>query len=265
VKIIGVIPARFGSTRFPGKPLALLGGKPIVQWVIEGAKKSQKLTSLLLATDDERIAAIATQLGVEAVMTDSNLPSGTDRIWAAISQKDCDVAINIQGDEPFVSAKWIDSLVQPFFTSPLLKMATLGHRFNSFEEMQSPHTVKVLMNEKDQAIYFSRYPIPFSKKYLFPVETAKEHLLSDYGLESGGFKSIREVLKHVGMYAFRKEFLGDFCKHPQPLMEKAESLEQLRALFMGVQIQVVEVENTVSIGIDTQEDLKRAEAHLKLI
>src|SRR5690606_30262429 len=128
---LGVIPARFGSQRFPGKPLANIAGKPLLQWVIEASKASTKIDEVLVATDDERIAALAKSCGVEAVMTDSNLPSGTDRVWAAVSDRDFDLVINIQGDEPLLKGEILDILVQSMIDKPSCEMATLGHKFTN--------------------------------------------------------------------------------------------------------------------------------------
>ncbi|WP_413575664.1 3-deoxy-manno-octulosonate cytidylyltransferase [Bdellovibrio sp. HCB290] len=235
MKIVGVIPARFASTRFPGKPLAMLQGRPMIQWTIEGAKKSKLLTELIVATDDELIKGAAEEVGAKVVMTDSDLPSGSDRIHAAIKGIDCDVVVNIQGDEPLVTGELIDRLAQVFVDDPKMDMATLAHPISE-EELQNPNSVKVVMNIKDEALYFSRFPMPYSR--------LKASDLGDY---SG-------CLKHIGMYAYSKDFLKEFCEAPQALIERAESLEQLRALYLGAKIKVVRVKEA-SIGVDTPEDL----------
>ncbi|WP_413292848.1 3-deoxy-manno-octulosonate cytidylyltransferase [Bdellovibrio sp. HCB185ZH] len=237
MKIVGVIPARFASTRFPGKPLALLQGRPMIQWTIEGAKKSKLLTDLIVATDDDLIKAAAEAVGAKVVMTDSSLPSGSDRIHAAIKNVDCDVVVNIQGDEPLVTGDLIDRLAQVFVDDAKMDMATLAHPISE-EELQNPNSVKVVMNIKDEALYFSRFPMPYSR--------VKASELEDY---SG-------CLKHIGMYAYSKKFLQQFCEAPQALIEKAESLEQLRALYLGAKIKVVRVKEA-SIGVDTPEDLEK--------
>lgn len=236
--MIGVIPARYASTRFPGKPLALINGTEMIAWVIRGAKTSNKLKEVLVATDDERIANVARREGALVAMTNSELPSGTDRIWAAIENKDCDVIINIQGDEPLVDGALIDKLIAPFEAEAQLEMATLAHPISQ-EELLSPNSVKVIVDQNKNAIYFSRFPIPYSK------DNAK-HASAD------------TVLKHIGMYGYRKSFMRRFCAAPQAEIEKAESLEQLRALYLGAKIRVIKTEQR-SWGIDTPEDLKKVE------
>jgi len=162
MKIVGVIPARYGSTRFPGKPLELLQGRPLIQWTIEGSKKSKLLSEVIVATDDERIKAAAEAVGCKVVMTDSELPSGSDRIHAAIKDIDCDVVVNIQGDEPLVTGALVDKLAQVFIDDPRLDMATLAHPISD-EELHSMNSVKVVLNCRDEALYFSRFPMPYSR------------------------------------------------------------------------------------------------------
>lgn len=239
MKIVGVIPARYGSTRFPGKPLVNLKGRPLIQWTIEGAKKSRLLNDLIVATDDERIKAAAEAVGAKVVMTASELPTGSDRIHAAIKDITCDVVVNIQGDEPLVTGQLIDRLAQVFVNEPTMDMATLAHPISE-EELQSPNAVKVVMNHKDEALYFSRYAIPYSRSKA-----------SEMGTYEG-------CLKHIGMYAYSKNFLKEFCEAPPALIEKAESLEQLRALYLGAKIKVIRVKEA-SLGVDTPEDLVRLE------
>lgn len=239
MKIVGVIPARYGSTRFPGKPLVNLKGRPLIQWTIEGAKKSRLLNDLIVATDDERIKAAAEAVGAKVVMTASELPTGSDRIHAAIKDISCDVVVNIQGDEPLVTGELIDRLAQVFVNEPAMDMATLAHPISE-EELQSPNAVKVVMNHKDEALYFSRYAIPYSRSKA-----------SEMGTYEG-------CLKHIGMYAYSKKFLKEFCEASPALIEKAESLEQLRALYLGAKIKVIRVKEA-SLGVDTPEDLVRLE------
>ncbi|NUN04749.1 MAG: 3-deoxy-manno-octulosonate cytidylyltransferase [Bdellovibrio sp.] len=239
MKIVGVIPARYGSTRFPGKPLVNLKGRPLIQWTIEGAKKSRLLSDLIVATDDERIKAAAEAVGVQVAMTDSDLPTGSDRIHAAIKDLNCDVVVNIQGDEPLVTGSLIDGLAQVFIDDAGLDMATLAHPITE-EELQSVNSVKVVVNQRDEALYFSRYAIPYSRSKAV-----------DLGTYEG-------CLKHIGMYAYTKKFLKQFCEAPPALIEKAESLEQLRALYLGAKIKVIRVKEA-SLGVDTPEDLLRLE------
>lgn len=223
--VVGVIPARYASTRFPGKPLALICGRPMLSWVIEGAKKSKLLTSLAVATDDERIAKVAAAAGVQVMMTSHDCPSGTDRIWQAIESQPCDIIINIQGDEPLVTGPMIDTLVQPFLTDPDLDMATLAHPISAIE-LLSDNAVKVVVNQRSEAIYFSRFPVPYSRQKI----------------EDGFLGPISGCLKHIGMYGYRKNFLQKYCAAPQVEIETAESLEQLRALYLGARMKVVQTE-----------------------
>ncbi len=239
MRILGVIPARIGSTRFPEKLLANLQGIPLIQWTIEGAKQSQLIAELIVATDDERIAAAAVACGVRVVMTEAHLPSGSDRIYAAIKNENCDVVVNIQGDEPLVTGDLIDRLAETFARDPHLDMATLAHPL-SLEELQNPNAVKVVVNCRDEALYFSRYSIPYSR------------------LNAEQVGPLDGAMKHIGMYAYTKKFLKNFCEATPALIEKAESLEQLRALYLGAKIKVIRVESA-SLGVDTAEDLARLE------
>lgn len=239
-QIIGVIPSRYGSTRFPGKPLALIHGKPLLQWVVEGVQNSKRIKKFLLATDDSRIADFASNLfeNLQVVMTDTQLETGTDRVWQACQKEDCDVVVNIQGDEPLVNGELLDQLCQPFYVdSP--DMTTLAREFNDWQEIDSMNTAKVVTDHKDRAIYFSRHPIPYSR------------------MEKTG-KISPSCLKHIGLYAYQKKFLERFCAQEPILIEKAEGLEQLRALYLGAKIQVVTVESE-SCGVDTPDDIARVE------
>lgn len=239
MKIVGVIPARFGSTRFPGKPLVNLKGRPLILWTVEGARKSKLLSEVIVATDDERIKAVCEGVGVKVVMTASELPTGSDRIHAAIKDMNCDIVVNIQGDEPLITGELIDRLAQVFIDEPTMDMATLAHPISD-EELLSPNSVKVVLNRHNEALYFSRYAIPYSREKADP----------------GGEHSA--CLKHIGMYAYSKKFLKEFCEAPPAMIEKAESLEQLRALYLGAKIKVIKVKEA-SLGVDTPEDLARLE------
>lgn len=239
MKIWGVIPARYGSTRFPGKPLVPLHGKPLLQWTIEGTRGSRLLHDVIVATDDDRIFKLAVGCGAKAVMTDSDLPSGTDRVFAAVRDLDCDVAVNIQGDEPLVTGALIDQLAQIFIDEPAVDMATLAHPLST-DDLKNPNAVKVVLNARDEALYFSRFAIPYSR------QSAEQ--LGDF---SGAFR-------HIGMYAYRKKFLEQFCAAPPALIEKAESLEQLRALHLGAKIKVLKV-SEAGLGVDTPEDIAKVE------
>ena len=243
MKIIAVIPARYASTRFPGKPLEKLKGKPILQWVIEGAKKSSLISEILVATDDERISALCKTLDVNAIMTPSECPTGTDRIFAATRGLKFDVVLNIQGDEPLIDQSFIDPLAQAFLKDKQLDMATLAHPLAP-EDIDNKNAVKVITNIHNEAIYFSRFAIPFSRQQ-FDVSSVE-----------------KPALKHIGLYGFSEPFLQKFCSTNPTLLEKHESLEQLRALYLGARIKVIEVEKP-TYGVDTPEDLQKLEGLLQ--
>lgn len=248
---IGIIPARYASTRFPGKPLALLGGKPVIQHVWEQACKV--LDTVLVATDDERIAACVRGFGGEVVMTSSECRNGTERIAEALhnllsnkekEHPEGDIGvINIQGDEPFVLPEQIEQLKSLFPTD----IATLTVPIRDEETLFNPNCVKVVFNERKEAIYFSRNPIPFLR-----------------GIPESEWVAQRKHYKHIGLYAYRAEVLQRIVRlSPSPL-EQAESLEQLRWLEAGYTIRVG-VTTTETIGIDTPADLRTAEDHLRKV
>lgn len=241
-KIIGVIPARYASTRFPGKPLIKLKDKPILQWVIEAAQKSKILEKVYVATDDDRIAEVAKASKVEVLMTRSECPTGTDRIFEATEKLQFDVVINIQGDEPLIQPETIDSLAQAFLEDATLDMATLSHPLN-LEDINNKNAVKVITNVHQHAIYFSRFPIPFSR------ECCPENQYPS------------SVQRHIGLYGYTKSFLKEFCSAPQAEIEKYESLEQLRALHLGASIKVISISQP-TYGVDTPEDLQKLEGML---
>lgn len=243
MKFVGVIPARYGSTRFLGKPLKLISGKALIEWVIRGSQQSKMLNQLIVATDHEQIAELAKKCQCEVVMTDSNLPTGTDRVWQAVKNLDCDVVLNIQGDEPLVTGDIIDSLALSMKSDTSAQMATLSTGFKNRDELINPNIVKVLSNQKGDALYFSRFEIPYSRQKITSIQDSVSQ-------------------RHIGMYAFRKNFLKDFCTHPQSPIEVAESLEQLRALDMGAKIKVVKT-NYDCIGVDHPEDIEKVERILR--
>ncbi len=247
VRAVGVIPARWGSTRFPGKPLELISGKPLLQWVIEGSRGAKLLQEICVATDHPEIAALAVRCGARAVMTDSDLPTGTDRVWAAARELPADVYVNIQGDEPLIDGELLDQLVKPFLADATLEMATLGRPLDR-EALESSHTAKIVLNARHEAIYFSRYPIPYSR--VKPWDKAKTG------------DSIAGALKHIGIYAYRRDFLQRFCAQAPTMLEQFEGLEQLRALYLGARIRVVAVEHD-SWGVDTPEDILKIENLMK--
>ena len=239
-EFIGIIPARYSSTRFPGKPLSILGGKPVIQRVYE--QTSKVLNNVCVATDDERIYNKVMEFGGNAVMTRADHKSGTDRIAEAYGKigKSYKVVINIQGDEPFIHPEQIESVMECFDDKDV-EIATLGKRFTSMEAVQNPNSPKIVVDNRGFAMYFSRSVIPFVR-----------------GVEEGEWLGRYPFLKHLGLYAYRVDVLKAITALPQSSLEKAESLEQLRWLQNGFRIKVAETEFE-TVGIDTPEDLKRAE------
>ena len=239
-----IIPARYASTRFPGKPLAVLGGKTVIQRVYE--QVSSVLSEVYVATDDERIFSCVESFGGKAVMTRADHQSGTDRIQEAMEKTatQADVIINVQGDEPFIQPSQIKTLMQ-LFDDPSTQIGTLGKRFESIEAVENPNSPKIVTDQRGFALYFSRSVIPFIRG------KAHEDWLGEY-----------PFLKHLGVYAYRREVLAEVTQLPQSSLEKAESLEQLRWLQNGYRIRVG-LTDVETVGIDTPEDLQRAEEFLK--
>ena len=244
MKYIGIIPARYASTRFPGKPLALLGGKPVIQRVYE--QVSSLLDATYVATDDDRIYKAVLGFGGKAIMTSPTHKSGTDRIEEAMQKigGDYDVVVNIQGDEPFVRREQIEALCACFADSST-QIATLGKPFESMEAVENPNSPKIVVDNNGFALYFSRSVIPFVRN------KERKDWLDAY-----------PFLKHLGLYAYRREVLSEITRLPQSSLEIAESLEQLRWLQNGYRIRVGITEQE-TVGIDTPEDLKRAEEFLR--
>ena len=244
MKFIAIIPARYASTRFPGKPLAMLGGKTVIQRVYEQAVGV--LDEAYVATDDERIFQTVTGFGGQAVMTRTDHKSGTDRIEEAVEKlgTDADVIINIQGDEPFIQASQIETLMH-LFDDPETQIGTLGKPFETMEAVQNPNSPKIVCDRRGFALYFSRSVIPYVRN-----KEQQEWLLHF------------PYLKHLGLYAYRREVLHEVTQLPQSPLELAESLEQLRWLENGYRIRVGKTD-VETVGIDTPEDLQRAEEFLK--
>jgi 3-deoxy-manno-octulosonate cytidylyltransferase (CMP-KDO synthetase) len=234
-----VIPARYGSTRFPGKALAYLEGKPLIQWVYEKALACKCADEVLIATDDRRIEAEALAFGAHVVMTAGDIASGTDRVAAALKGREAQLVVNLQGDEPFIRPDMVDMIFQTLEEG--VEMATLSAPLSSDSEYRDPSTVKVVCDTKNYALYFSRAPIPFLR---------------------GEYR--KKLFKHVGIYGFSRSFLERFVSLPKGLLEEAESLEQLRALENGYRIKVIETRYK-GFGIDTEEDLFRAEEMIRLL
>ncbi|HEX3682388.1 MAG TPA: 3-deoxy-manno-octulosonate cytidylyltransferase [Bryobacteraceae bacterium] len=234
-RILGVIPARFASSRFPGKALAPLAGKPMLQHVYERAQRSRYLHDLLVATDDERIAAAVRQFGGRARMTRTDHPSGTDRLAEVASSEIAAVYVNIQGDEPLIDPDAIDAAILAVTGDESVSMGTLMKRISDPTDIMNTNVVKVVTNLLGDAIYFSRCPIPY---------------------ERDGRSGLPLFFKHIGLYVYRRDFLLHYPDLAVGPLEQAERLEQLRALENGYRIRVVEAEYE-SLGVDTPEDLER--------
>ncbi len=235
MNVVGVIPARFASTRFPGKVLADLGGKPMVQHVWEKARQCRNLDEVLIACDHPDVLKAAQAFGAKAVMTDPALASGSDRIAAAVKDLVCGIVVNIQGDEPFIDPATVDAVVALLKNDAQVKMGTAIKEISSEAEFQNPNVVKCVVDLGGNALYFSRSPIP-------------THGTTKY--------------KHLGLYAYRKDFLLTFTRWPASSLEQTEKLEQLRVLENGHKIKTV-VTAYESLAIDTPDDLQKAQAWLR--
>jgi 3-deoxy-manno-octulosonate cytidylyltransferase (CMP-KDO synthetase) len=237
-RILGVIPARFASSRFPGKALAIIAGKPMIQHVFERAGRSRYLTDLVIATDDDRIAAAARTFRAPVRMTRSDHPSGTDRVAEVASADRAELIVNIQGDEPLIDPEAIDAAILAVVGDPSVAMGTLMKRIENPDEVSNPNVVKVVSDLQGRAIYFSRLPVPYVR------ET--------------GFAQLTRF-KHIGLYIYRRDLLLAYPDLPVGPLERSERLEQLRALENGHPIRVVETDYD-SLGIDTPEELERVSA-----
>lgn len=239
MKFLGIIPARYSSTRLEAKPLKKIHGHTMIEWVYKRAKKSE-LHDLVVATDDKRIYDEVISFGGKAIMTSETHPNGTSRI-AEVCEKmnDYDVIINIQGDEPLIEADMINSLINTFKENKDLVMATLKHKLNSKEEIENPNSVKVICDKNNYAIYFSRSVIPYPRK---------NENISYY--------------KHIGIYAYKRDFVIEYSKMPSSPLEEVESLEQLRVLENGYKIKVLETSHSL-IGVDTEQNLQDVIAYIE--
>ena len=235
-KAVGIIPARWGSTRFPGKALHEIAGKPLLRHVWERCRRAKKLDRLIIATDDFRIAEAAFNWGAEVAMTSAKHGSGTDRIAEVASKMQFAHAINVQGDEPLIDPKLIDRLVRELERDKKLELITAAHPFADPRDAESPHQVKVVVSKKGDALYFSRAAIPFVR---------------DASTRS-------QFFRHQGIYGYRRDLLLRFVRWKSSPLERAESLEQLRALENGVRIHVV-MTGSGSPGVDTPEDARTME------
>ena len=243
MRTIGVIPSRWGSTRFPGKSLALICGRPLVVWVVEAVQRAQALDDVCVATDDERIAAAVAPTGARVAMTRSDHPSGTDRVAEAAAAADGDIVINIQGDEPMMDAALIDRLAGVMQQDPDWDMATASAPLTRRADLESPSVVKVVTDVSQRALYFSRLPIPYRRD-------------GEAELDQGLY------WRHLGIYAYRGAFLNRLVREPPCALEQYECLEQLRALHLGGRMAVVRTD-AVGVGVDTPEDVPYVESLMR--
>jgi 3-deoxy-manno-octulosonate cytidylyltransferase (CMP-KDO synthetase) len=253
-KAVAVIPARYSSTRLPGKPLLDIAGKPLVVWVAERARAASSISRTIVATDDPRIADAVSAAGFDAVITRADHLSGTDRIAEVAHNLSADIIVNVQGDEPLIDPETINRAVNALIEDSNAQISTTCEPFTEAADVLNPSVVKVTFDEKGYATAFSRNPIPFPKgvEQYGSLEAALASSEDGLGL-LGSFR------KHTGLYAYRRDFLLKFARWPASESETRESLEQLRALDHGVKIKVVEAASP-SIGVDTPQDLERVRA-----
>jgi len=232
--VIAIIPARYQSTRLPGKALADIGGHPMIEHVYRRASSASSVSSVLVATDDERILEAVRGFGGVACMTSADHQSGTDRLAEVAAELGADIIVNVQGDEPLIEPAMIDEAIEPLLADPLVVMSTLRRRIDNESELKNPNVTKVVVDREGYALYFSRAPIPFTRN---------------------GNAAAR-AWRHVGLYVYRRDCLLQLAALPQSELERSEALEQLRALEHGIRILAVETQHD-SIGVDTAEDLER--------
>jgi len=242
MEAVGIIPARYKSSRFEGKVLANILGKPMLQYVWEHSKKAKLLDKVIIACDDERVKEAALGFGAEVVMTAREHTSGTDRITEVVSLMDVKVVVNIQADEPLIHPLMIDSVVDALLSDPDLEMVSLMHRITDPLQINNPHVVKVVVDKNNFALYFSRAPIPYQAH----DTQIKEPV----------------YFKHIGIYGYTKDFLFTYKNIPASFIEKMENLEQLRALFEGFKIKLLETKYD-TIGVDTPQDLEKVEEYIR--
>jgi len=236
--VLAILPARYGSTRFPGKPLTPIAGKPMIQHVWERTRFAKQVDAVLIATDDERIRSACEGFGAEVEMTAEDHPTGTDRLAEVAARHDHDVIVNVQGDEPLIEGFVIDAAIEALLRDDRAAMSTVVHRAES-EAYEDPNRVKVVVDSAGFALYFSRAPIPFRRK--------------DTGIVP---------LQHVGLYVYRRDFLLEFVKLDRSPAERSDELEQLRVLENGHRIRVAEIEGWTSTPVDVPEDVPIVEAAL---
>lgn len=240
--IIGVIPARFASTRLMGKPLADIGGKPMLQHTWESAQKSRLLNDVVIAVDDEKVAQVAKGFGAKVYITPKTIATGSDRIaYVARNLPGADIIVNIQGDEPFIKGKMIDQAIEPLLFDASVNVSTLAKRIDSPEEFKTPSIPKVVFDYNNFAMYFSRSPIPYVRDAKTNIDRIQKC----------------EIYKHIGLYVYKRESLFRFTELKPTDLEQAEKLEQLRMLEHGFKIKIVVTEYE-SLSVDTPDDLERA-------
>lgn len=247
-----IIPARFASSRFPGKPLASLQGKPMIQHVYERACQSEA-DRILVATDDQRIADVASGFGAEVCMTSPDHPSGTDRLQQVVKDQGYyadDIVVNVQGDEPMIPPRIINQVAHNLMAEPEASIATLSEPIEDVASLLNPNVVKVVKDVRGMALYFSRAPIPWPRDS-FHADAEKAEMPTEFNWQ-----------RHIGIYAYRVKLLNDFVKWPPAPLEETECLEQLRAMWNGARIHVAEADEQPPTGVDTPEDLARLEKML---
>ncbi len=248
IKVLGVIPARFQSSRFPGKPLALIQGKPMIQWVYEGASAAKKIDKLIVATDNTEIFDTVKGFSGDVIMTPVDCETGIDRVALVAKEFPHDVILNIQGDEPLITGTMLDSLIVPFFSDKTLQAGTLIRKAETVDELTSPNNARVIIDKEGYAIYFTRAVIPYTRE----------------------IKSLEEAMKkftfyrHIGIYAFRYDMLQAYVELPQSILEKMEQLEQLRLIENGYKIKTV-ISDYHPVCVDVPGDIDKVEKAIKYI
>ncbi len=246
-----VIPARYASSRFPGKPLSLIAGRPMIQHVYERACQARLADSVVVATDDTRIAVAVEAFAGQVVMTAAAHPSGTDRVAEVAAQRNCDLVVNVQGDEPCIAPQAIDAMIQPLRDDAAVHITTLAHPLREAASLLTPNVVKVVVDRNSNALYFSRSPIPYDRQNWGQTPSSANPPAPPPHIPPGCYR-------HLGLYAYRREVLLDFAQLSPTPLEQVEQLEQLRALEHGYRIRVVQT-TYESIGVDTPADIVHAE------
>jgi 3-deoxy-manno-octulosonate cytidylyltransferase (CMP-KDO synthetase) len=240
--IIGIIPARLASTRLLGKPLADIGGKPMIQHTYESTLKSKLINRVIVAVDDEKVFSVVKGFGAEVILTPKDIATGSDRIaYVANNIREAEIIVNIQGDEPFIKGKMIDQAIEPLLFDPTVNVSTLARRIDDIDDLKSPSIPKVVFDYNNFALYFSRSPIPYVRDAKTNIERIQK----------------AEIYKHIGLYVYRREYLIKFTQLAPTDLEQIEKLEQLRMLENGFRIKVVVTEYE-NLAVDTPEDLDRA-------